>query len=123
MSPRTATARPSMPSFAFAALAALLLVAGCAQQRFQGIFNEAFARKALSCLHPSGKFQSAGEVHAEGSDAFTGTIFWNGGATQNSYYTRVRVQVDGTTAVLSVVEDTSILPALNDTCRIDLGGS
>ena len=117
-------ARSLRTAFAIAcALLAAVAVAGCAQQRFAGIFDETFARKALSCLHPSGKYQSHGEVHVEGRDAFSGTIFWNGGATQNSYYTKVRVDIDAGTAKLTVIEDTSILPALNDACRIDLGGS
>jgi len=97
-------------------------VAGCAQQRFASLFDEAFARKALSCLHPSGHFASAGEVHAEGDNAFTATIFWQGGATENNYYTKLRVTVDASAARLAVIEDTSILPALNDACVIDLGG-
>ena len=100
-----------------------LAVSGCAQQRFEGLFDETLARKALSCLHPNGEFQSAGEVHAESSEAFTGTIFWKGGVTENRYYTRERFAIVGNTAELSVVEDTSILPALNDACKIDLAGS
>jgi hypothetical protein len=103
-------------------LALAIIAVGCAQQRFAGLFDEAFARKALSCLHPSGQFASAGEVHAEGADAFTATIFWKGGATQNNYYTKLRVTVDGAVARLAVVEDTSILPALNDACEIGIGG-
>jgi hypothetical protein len=103
-------------------LALAVVAAGCAQQRFAALFDEAFARKALSCLHPSGQFASAGEVHAEGSDVFTATIFWKGGATENDYYTKLRVTVDGAVARLAVVEDTSILPALNTACEIGIGG-
>ena len=104
------------------ALAIAAAAVGCAQARFAALFDEAFARKALSCLHPSGQFTSAGEVHAAGSDAFTATIFWKGGATENNYYTKLRVTVDGAVARLAVVEDTSILPALNDACEIGIGG-
>ena len=118
--PAVLTALAPSPSGASACVCA---VSGCAQQRFEGLFDETLARKALSCLHPNGEFQSAGEVHAESSEAFTGTIFWKGGVTENRYYTRVRFAIVGNTAELSVVEDTSILPALNDACKIDLGGS
>jgi hypothetical protein len=104
------------------ALGLLLAAGACAGQRFARLFDETFAREALSCLHPSGQFVSAGEVHAESSAAFTATIFWKGGATANNYYTKLRVTVDGAVARLAVVEDTSILPALNDACTIELGG-
>lgn len=105
------------------ALALAFAAVGCSEQRFARLFDETFARKALSCLHPSGQFVSAGEVHAESAEAFTATIFWRGGATQNNYYTKLRVTVDGSLARLAVVEDTSILPALNEACTIELGGS
>jgi ferric-dicitrate binding protein FerR (iron transport regulator) len=42
--------------------------------------------------------------------------------TENNYYTKLRVTVDGAVARLAVVEDTSILPALNDSCTIALEG-
>ena len=100
-----------------------LAAAGCAQQRFARIFDEGFARKALSCLHPHGEFGSAGEVKAESGDAFSGTIFWKGGTSQNNYYTKVRVTIDANVAHIAVVEDTSILPALNEDCHIQLGSN
>lgn len=107
-------------------LALLLLLAlaasGCAQQRFSRLFDDAFASKALSCLHPNGLFTSAGEVHAESTDAFTATIFWKGGMTENNYYTKLRVTVDSGVARVAVLEDTSVVPALDDACTIDLGG-
>ena len=114
--------RRLLPFLALLAFAAAL-AAGCAQQRFAQLFDESFARKTLSCLHPHGEFASAGEVKAESGDAFTGTIFWKGGTSQNNYYTKVRVTIDGKTARIAVLEDTSILPALNDDCRVDLGGN
>lgn len=120
--PRSAGRNRALGAFRGILLASALVAAGCAQQRFATLFDEAFARKALSCLHPSGQFASAGEVHAEDSDAFTATIFWKGGATENNYYTKLRVTVDGDVARLAVVEDTSILPAMNDACEIGVGG-
>jgi hypothetical protein len=99
------------------AVATLSSLASCAGQRFETLFTERLGKEALACLHPAGEFQSAGEVEVEGSDAFRGTIYWKGGATENNYFTKVRVKVADGQATVYVVEDTSILPALNQDCR------
>lgn len=99
---------------------ALVTLASCAGQRFEKLFTERLGKEALACLHPAGEYQSAGEVEIEGSDAFRGTIYWKGGATENNYYTKVRFKVAEGQATVYVVEDTSILPALNQDCRLPI---
>ena len=98
--------------------AAVLLVAGCGPTHEQ-LFQQSLAREALTCLHPRGEFQSAGEVQSEDADTFVGTIYWRGRALQTNYYTKVRVHQTGDVAEIAVLDESSLIPAAEG-CRVKL---
>lgn len=117
---RAVTLRSSRSAVAGALLLGLALFTGCAQQRFEKLFAEGLGRQALACLHPGGAFLSAGGVKAEGSDTFTGVLTWRGQVLGNEYATRVRVQVAGGTATVTVLEDTAVTAAVRDACDVPI---
>jgi len=101
-------------------LLAMALLAGCAAQRQSLLFENDVAREALACLHPRGVFESAGEVRSEGSDSFVGSIVWHGEVLQQKYTTRVRVQREEGVAVVTLLDEDSVLPAVRRECRVPL---
>jgi hypothetical protein len=110
-----------MPTaFVLTVVLAALALGGCAQQRYEQLFAEHFGRAALECLHPAGEFQSASEVAVEADDVFTGTIYWRGTALGNNYFTKVRVKVREGIGTVYVLEESSLLPAINQDCQIPL---
>jgi len=102
-------------------LLALLLLAGCAEQRQALLFENDVAREALACLHPRGVFESAGEVRSEGSESFVGTIVWHGEVLHQKYSSRVRVRREEGVAVVTLLDEDSVLPAVRRECRVPLG--
>jgi len=103
-------------------LLAALLPVGCAGRDYQKLFVESLARQALTCMHPRGVFQSAGEFKDEGNGVYAGTIHWKGMALENEHTTRVRFKVEEGVAKIYLVEDSAILPAAHQTCEIPLAG-
>lgn len=97
---------------------AALFAFGCGPDPEQ-LFQQGLAREALSCLHPLGDFQSAGDVQPEDADTFLGTIYWRGRALQANYYTKVRVHLAEDVAEISVLDETSLMPA-TEGCRVTL---
>ena len=102
----------------FALAAAALLFLGCGPSHEQ-LFQQSLAREALTCLHPRGEFQSAGEVQSEDADTFVGTIYWRGRALQTNYYTKVRVHQTGDVATIAVLDESSLMPAAEG-CQVRL---
>jgi len=101
-------------------LAASLLPAACAGPDYQTLFTESLAKEALTCMHPRGVFQSAGDFKEEGDGVYAGTIYWKGAALENEHSTRVRFKVEEGVAKIYLIEDTAILPAAHQTCEIPL---
>jgi hypothetical protein len=101
-------------------LALSLLPAGCAGPDYQKLFTERLAREALTCMHPRGVFQSAGDFKEEGEGVYGGTIYWKGAMLENEHSTRVRFKVEEGIAKIYLVEDSAILPAAHQTCEIPL---
>lgn len=98
--------------------AAVLFIAGCGPTHEQ-LFQQSLAREALTCLHPRGEFQSAGEVQSEDADTFVGTIYWRGRALQTNYYTKVRVRQTGDVATIAVLDESSLMSAAEG-CQVRL---
>ena len=101
-------------------LLASLLPAGCAAPDYERIFRESLAQEALTCMHPRGVFQSAGDFQDEGDGVYSGTIRWKGAALENEHTTRVRFKVEEGVAKIYLVEDSAFLPAAHQTCEIPL---
>lgn len=101
-------------------LLAALLPAGCAVPDYERIFQESLAQEALTCMHPRGVFQSAGDFKDEGDGLYSGTIHWKGAALENEHTTRVRFKVEEGVAKVYLIEDSAILPAAHQTCEIPL---
>jgi hypothetical protein len=97
-----------------------LLPAGCAGPDYQKLFTESLAKEALTCMHPRGVFQSAGDFKEEGDGVYAGTIYWKGVTLENEHSTRVRFKVEEGVAKIYLIEDTAILPAAHQTCEIPL---
>ena len=100
----------------------VVALVGCQAQSFKTLFDEEIAAAALSCLHPKGKLERTGPVEVVDSKTFRGTIYWKGGFSDNNYVTQVEVQVVEGLATVEVLNDTSILPALEDRCEIHVVG-
>lgn len=100
----------------------LLTLAACQAQSFKTLFDEQIAAAALSCLHPKGKLERTGPVEVVDSKTFRGTLYWKGGFSDNNYVTQVEVRVVEGLATVEVLNDTSILPALEDRCEIHVVG-
>ena len=114
--------RPSRHSLpALLLLLALPLLAGCTAQRQARLFEHEVAREALACLHPRGIFESTGPVQSEGRNSFVATIVWHGEVLHQPYTSRVRVVREEGVAVVTLLAEDSLLPALRRECRIPLG--
>jgi purine nucleoside permease len=103
-----------------AAGALALLACGPSQEV---LFKEKIARQALTCFHPRGEFDSAGEVVSGDGGSFTGTIYWHGRALGKASFTKVRVKTADRTATVTIVEDNAVMPALSESCQVPLGSS
>jgi hypothetical protein len=74
----------------------------------------------LTCMHPRGVFQSAGDFKKDGDGVYSGTIYWQGLSLENEHTTRVRFKVEEGVAKIYLVEDSAFLPAAHQTCEIPL---
>lgn len=101
-------------------LLAALVPAGCTAPDYERIFQESLAQEALSCLHPRGVFQSAGDFQENGDGVYSGTIQWKGAALENEHSTKIRFKVEEGVAKIYLVEDSAFLPAAHQTCEIPL---
>jgi len=102
-------------------LVAALLPVGCAGRDYQKLFKESLAKEALTCMHPRGVFESAGDFREEGDGLYAGTIHWKGAAFEQEHTSRVRFKVEDGVAKVYLVDDSAILPAAHQTCEIPLG--
>ncbi|HYU32126.1 MAG TPA: hypothetical protein VEW48_08175 [Thermoanaerobaculia bacterium] len=115
--------RPCAPSrlLLSALLVVVLIPAGCAGRDYQKLFTESLAKEALTCMHPRGVFESAGEFKDEGNGLYAGTIHWKGAAFEQEHASRVRFKVEDNVAKVYLIDDSAILPAAHQTCEIPLG--
>jgi hypothetical protein len=113
--------RPCVRFLSSALLVAALLPAGCAGRDYQKLFQESLAKEALTCMHPRGVFESAGEFKDEGNGLYAGTIHWKGAAFEQEHASRVRFKVEDNVAKVYLIDDSAILPAAHQTCEIPLG--
>lgn len=99
----------------------LIAVSACSRQdEFDKLFRENLAKRALACFHPLGEIKSAGPIEIAEGDAFRGTIYWQGGFSGNDYETRIEAKIGNEVATVSLLADTSPIPASETTCVLPL---
>jgi hypothetical protein len=95
------------------------LIWGCRQSRYSEMFQKQIAPLALDCLHPTGEFQYAGDIELTDS-GFKGPIYWKGGFLGNNYVTNVEIRIDDRFVTVYLLDDTSVLPALDRNCQFPI---